>query len=127
MSDGIHLSSPLNRLDEPATDRIWVEANGRHNSSEEEIDNPVKAALYAQSSQSADRNNQDFLAGYGLAQAVPGPLFTFAAYLGAVAVKWPNGIAGHRRRNDVHPFPPLFALRVDAGFISLRGATLFPR
>ncbi|WP_127089366.1 chromate efflux transporter [Aquabacter cavernae] len=27
----------------------------------------------------------DFLAGYGLAQAVPGPLFTFAAYLGAVA------------------------------------------
>jgi chromate transporter len=27
----------------------------------------------------------DFLAGYGAAQAVPGPLFTFAAYLGAVA------------------------------------------
>ena len=27
----------------------------------------------------------DFLAGYGLAQAVPGPLFTFASYLGAVA------------------------------------------
>lgn len=26
-----------------------------------------------------------FLAGYGLAQAVPGPLFTFAAYLGALA------------------------------------------
>ncbi|MCG5514479.1 chromate efflux transporter [Ectothiorhodospira shaposhnikovii] len=26
----------------------------------------------------------DFLAGYGAAQAVPGPLFTFAAYLGAV-------------------------------------------
>lgn len=26
-----------------------------------------------------------FLAGYGLAQAVPGPLFTFAAYLGAVS------------------------------------------
>lgn len=29
--------------------------------------------------------NADFLAGYGAAQAVPGPLFTFAAYLGAVA------------------------------------------
>ncbi|HEX3983818.1 MAG TPA: chromate efflux transporter [Acidisoma sp.] len=28
-------------------------------------------------------SNQDFLAGYGFAQAVPGPLFTFAAYLGA--------------------------------------------
>jgi chromate transporter len=30
-------------------------------------------------------SNADFLAGYGAAQAVPGPLFTFAAYLGAVA------------------------------------------
>jgi chromate transport protein ChrA len=28
--------------------------------------------------------NDQFLAGYGAAQAVPGPLFTFAAYLGAV-------------------------------------------
>jgi len=36
----------------------------------------------------------DFLAGYGAAQAVPGPLFTLAAYLGAVAVPEPNGIAG---------------------------------
>lgn len=30
-------------------------------------------------------SNEAFLAGYGLTQAVPGPLFTFAAYLGAVA------------------------------------------
>ncbi|WP_233236534.1 chromate efflux transporter [Bordetella sp. LUAb4] len=30
-------------------------------------------------------SNADFLAGYGAAQAVPGPLFTFSAYLGAVA------------------------------------------
>ncbi|QMR77506.1 chromate efflux transporter [Enterobacter sp. RHBSTW-00175] len=30
-------------------------------------------------------SNADFLAGYGAAQAVPGPLFTFAAYLGAIA------------------------------------------
>ena len=29
-------------------------------------------------------SNDDFVAGYGAAQAVPGPLFTFAAYLGAV-------------------------------------------
>ncbi|MYN12283.1 chromate efflux transporter [Pusillimonas sp. TS35] len=29
-------------------------------------------------------SNTDFLAGYGAAQAVPGPLFTFASYLGAV-------------------------------------------
>ncbi len=38
--------------------------------------------------------NEAFLAGYGLAQAVPGPLFTFAAYLGAVMVPPPNGAAG---------------------------------
>ncbi len=35
-----------------------------------------------------------FLAGYGAAQAVPGPLFTFAAYLGAVVNQSPHGIAG---------------------------------
>lgn len=32
--------------------------------------------------------NDQFLAGYGAAQAVPGPLFTFAAYLGAVMGGW---------------------------------------
>jgi len=35
-----------------------------------------------------------FLAGYGAAQAVPGPLFTFAAYLGAVASAPPGGVVG---------------------------------
>ena len=35
-----------------------------------------------------------FLAGYGVAQAVPGPLFTFAAFVGAVQNLAPNGIAG---------------------------------
>ncbi|MDK8871916.1 chromate efflux transporter [Paracoccus sp. SSJ] len=35
-----------------------------------------------------------FLAGYGAAQAVPGPLFTFAAYLGAVQGPEPHGLAG---------------------------------
>ena len=35
-----------------------------------------------------------FLAGYGAAQAVPGPLFTFAAYLGAVLGPEPNGAIG---------------------------------
>jgi chromate transporter len=35
-----------------------------------------------------------FLAGYGAAQAVPGPLFTFAAYLGAAMDGPPNGVAG---------------------------------
>jgi chromate transporter len=35
-----------------------------------------------------------FLAGYGAAQAVPGPLFTFAAYLGAVVSPSPHGLTG---------------------------------
>ncbi|MUK90831.1 chromate efflux transporter [Ornithinibacillus sp. L9] len=34
--------------------------------------------------------SNEFLAGYGMAQAVPGPLFTFASYLGTMI----NGIAG---------------------------------
>ncbi|MBZ9857400.1 chromate efflux transporter [Mesorhizobium sp. CA13] len=38
--------------------------------------------------------DETFLAGYGLAQAVPGPLFTFAAYLGAVMAPAPNGLVG---------------------------------
>lgn len=37
-------------------------------------------------------SNADFLAGYGAAQAVPGPLFTFAAYLGAIAGGWAGGL-----------------------------------
>jgi chromate transporter len=39
-------------------------------------------------------SNEQFLAGYGAAQAVPGPLFTFAAYLGAVMQPKPNGWTG---------------------------------
>ncbi len=39
-------------------------------------------------------SDDTFLAGYGAAQAVPGPLFTFAAFLGAVVHPSPNGIAG---------------------------------
>jgi chromate transporter len=35
-----------------------------------------------------------FLAGYGPAQAVPGPLFTFAAHLGTVVSRSPHGLAG---------------------------------
>jgi chromate transporter len=35
-----------------------------------------------------------FLAGYGAAQAVPGPLFTFSAYLGTVSGLEPNGWIG---------------------------------
>jgi chromate transporter len=38
--------------------------------------------------------NDVFLAGYGAAQAVPGPLFTFSAYLGTVMALPPNGLVG---------------------------------
>ena len=38
--------------------------------------------------------NEQFVAGYGAAQAVPGPLFTFAAYLGAVMRPLGGGVAG---------------------------------
>jgi chromate transporter len=39
-------------------------------------------------------SRDDFLAGYGAAQAVPGPLFTFSAFLGAISKPEPSGIAG---------------------------------
>jgi chromate transporter len=39
-------------------------------------------------------SNDVFLAGYGATQAVPGPVFTFAAYLGAVMNTKPNGLLG---------------------------------
>jgi len=39
-------------------------------------------------------DNDAFLAGYGAAQAVPGPLFTFAAFLGTVMGPQPNGWLG---------------------------------
>jgi chromate transporter len=35
-----------------------------------------------------------FLAGYGAAQAVPGPLFSFAGYLGTLLAAGPGGIGG---------------------------------
>lgn len=36
--------------------------------------------------------NETFLAGYGAAQAIPGPLFTFAAYIGAIMNGWAGAI-----------------------------------
>jgi chromate transporter len=39
-------------------------------------------------------SDQTFLDGYGAAQAIPGPLFAFAAYLGAIVKGPPNGILG---------------------------------
>lgn len=39
-------------------------------------------------------DSDTFLSGYGAAQAIPGPLFTLAAYLGAAGDQMPNGWAG---------------------------------
>lgn len=58
-------------------------------------------------------SNDAFLAGYGAAQAVPGPLFTFAAYLGAVMGPAPNGWAG-AALSLLAIFAPSFLLVVGA-------------
>lgn len=39
-------------------------------------------------------DNNTFISGYGLTQAMPGPLFSFAAYLGAAMKTSPNGLWG---------------------------------
>lgn len=39
-------------------------------------------------------SDSSFLAGYGVTQAMPGPVFTFAAYLGAVSNVGPGGVLG---------------------------------
>ncbi|MFD2366504.1 chromate efflux transporter [Pseudoduganella sp. GCM10020061] len=39
-------------------------------------------------------SEEAFLAGYGATQAVPGPMFAFSAYLGAVMQGWIGGVAG---------------------------------
>ena len=54
----------------------------------------VLPLLQAEAAISETVSEDAFLAGYGLAQAVPGPLFTFAAYLGAVAKSGLGGVAG---------------------------------
>jgi chromate transporter len=50
-----------------------------------------------------------FLAGYGATQAVPGPLFTFAAYLGTVMKGWLGGLVA-----TIAVFLPAFLLILGA-------------
>lgn len=54
----------------------------------------VLPLLEAQTVQPGLVGADTFLAGYGAAQALPGPLFTFSAFLGYVAATPPNGVAG---------------------------------
>src|SRR5699024_10253915 len=50
-------------------------------------------------------SEESFLAGYGATQAVPGPLFTFAAYLGTIMKGWQGGLVA-----TVAVFLPAFLL-----------------
>ncbi|MBM7664819.1 chromate transporter [Solibacillus kalamii] len=54
-------------------------------------------------------SEEAFLTGYGVTQAVPGPLFTFAAYLGTVMNGWQGGIIA-----TVAIFLPAFLLVIGA-------------
>jgi chromate transporter len=54
----------------------------------------VLPLLEAEAVQTGWVDRDVFLAGYGIAQALPGPLFTFAGYLGVVQAPSPNGLAG---------------------------------
>ncbi|MFC5591574.1 chromate transporter [Sporosarcina soli] len=54
-------------------------------------------------------SEEAFLAGYGATQAVPGPLFTFAAYLGAVMKGWQGGLVA-----TIAVFLPAFLLILGA-------------
>jgi chromate transporter len=58
-------------------------------------------------------STEQFVAGYGAAQAVPGPLFTFAAYLGAVMRPVGGGVVGAALAL-VAVFAPSFLLVVGA-------------
>lgn len=54
-------------------------------------------------------NKEVFLSGYGVTQALPGPLFTFAAYLGTVLNGWQGGLLA-----TIAIFLPAFLLVVGA-------------
>jgi len=54
----------------------------------------VLPLLEAEMVQTGRIDRDAFLAGYGAAQAVPGPLFTFAAFLGAVQAPGPHSLGG---------------------------------
>lgn len=69
----------------------------------------VLPLLEAQFVQSGLMSSSDFLAGYGMTQAVPGPLFTFASYIGMVIAGVPGVIIA-----TVAIFLPAFLLIVGA-------------
>lgn len=85
----------------------------------------VLPLLEAQFVQSGLMSSSEFLAGYGMTQAVPGPLFTFASYIGMIIAGVPGAIIA-----TIAIFLPAFLLVVGAmpfwlalnRFAGLRGA-----
>ncbi|MBD3108184.1 chromate transporter [Bacillus sp. AGMB 02131] len=65
-------------------------------------------------------NEETFLTGYGATQAVPGPLFTFAAYLGTALYGWQGGLMA-----TIFIFLPAFLLIIGVWpfWTSLRNST----
>lgn len=72
-------------------------------------------------------SEESFLAGYGATQAVPGPLFTFASYLGTVMKGWQGGVIA-----TIAVFLPAFLLILGAlpfwdqlrGNVKIKGAIM---
>lgn len=69
----------------------------------------VLPLLETQFVQSGFMNATDFIAGYGLTQAMPGPLFTFASYIGMVIAGVPGAVVA-----TLAIFLPAFLLIVGA-------------
>lgn len=69
----------------------------------------VLPLLETQFVQSGLMSASDFIAGYGLTQAVPGPLFTFASYIGMVIAGVPGAVVA-----TIAIFLPAFLLIVGA-------------
>ncbi|QOG05884.1 chromate efflux transporter [Aureimonas sp. OT7] len=76
----------------------------------------VLPLLEAETVQTGWLSTDTFLAGYGAAQAVPGPLFSFAAYLGALLPGVPSRLVGAAIALSVIFLP---------GFLLLAGAMAF--
>ena len=64
-----------------------------------------------------------FLAGYGAAQAVPGPLFTFAGYLGMLLEPGPNGPFWNTLRARSGVRAPMAG--ANAAVVGILGAALY--
>lgn len=82
---GLLIALPLLRQIWPAAELAWFDSYYRAGSLVFGGGHVVLPMLESETVSAGWVGKEAFLAGYGAAQAVPGPLFTFAAYLGAVS------------------------------------------